>query len=208
MEKREKSGEDLDCSCQTIVTALHQQTMSSSFELTKIIDIAESIIFVFENSEHCAKECRQTPHFVKPLLDSIYSLMMLFDIVWYYLHSEQESEKLPPRPPHSIAVANLSFQRRTHISPAPAVVTGYQTPARIESFVFDEVEKQALLEEILRGLTTSMNNVVKTVQQCLPRTGASPHTAQGVDLRDLCREVLDKTYSAKGRYQVHTHSLH
>lgn len=201
MENREKRGKDLDCPCQTTVIALHRQTMASSFEITVIFDIAGSLISVFEESGYCTKGCRRTRQYIKLLLDSVSSLMALFDIIWYQQHSEQASVKIPPRPTHNITAADFSLQGRTQAhSPAPPVVTGYQTMASIGGFVFDESEKHALLEEILRSLTRSMNNVVKTIQQYLPRAITDPHTAERANLSDLCAEVLDKTYSAKGRY--------
>lgn len=188
------------------MTNLHQKTTSTSFDLTTLLEVAEKLVSVFQDSERCTDSRHELSTFTGILLDTISRLLELFDIVWDRLRAEDGNNNDPlafsrPRDPQNPIISLSSAGCGQNLP----LITGYQTRANINKFVLDESEKTFLLQEVLRGLTRSMNTIVKSVHQQNSQTmvdGTRPGSANLEKIEDLCRRVLERTYSAIGRYQA------
>lgn len=188
------------CLCRSRMSEIRQKTQASSLNVIHIFDLAEDLVAAFQGSCRCEDCCYQSPHYIQMLLESVTSLLDFFDTIWSVIHDDGAAAVLHSRVPQFLGHGSTASGGH----PVP-MVTGHQNVATINRFVLDGSERKILLQEVLRRSIASMNNILKDVRyrisQLLSGTQRCPSTSTSFDrLMDMSGSLLERTYSALGRY--------
>ncbi len=186
------------CYCRSKLATIHNETHQRSIDVTSVFHLAETLISTYRNSCNCSENCSRSTSCAQVVLESIARLLDFFDTIWTDSRDgTTEKEKLGP----SEEAQFLDSNATEHSDSSSPTVTGAMAIATVDRYVWDDLERKLLLEEVLRGFMGSMNSIVKDICTRMPQLSKDSYGRSSTsDPTELAETLLERTYSALARY--------